>query len=164
MGKNIEKVKKLIAGVGGKGGIRVGYTPKSVSMRKEGEEWTEANGRSWKIENGKRKQITKVPPRGFDKCDDCEKLILKTIDQQTYNRFKRCKYCQIDFEMTLKRDDKRNGTSTWEDWVKEQEEKRWEAVLAEYEDEMKQIKEADGPFDKTVAHAIGNHEQGLNKI
>ena len=158
MGKNIEKVKKLIAGVGGKRTPGVGYTPKSVSMRKEGEEWTEANGRSWKIENGKRKQITKVPPRGFDKCNDCEKLILKTIDQQTYNRFKRCKYCQIDFEMKLKRENK------WEDWVKEQEEKRWEAVLAEYEDEMKQIKEADGPFDKTVAHAIGNHEQGLNKI
>ncbi len=101
MGKNIEKVKKLIAGVGGKGGIRVGYTPKSVSMRKEGEEWTDARGRSWKMEDGKRKQITKVPPRGFDKCNDCEKLILKTIDQQTYDRMGRCKYCQIDFEMKL---------------------------------------------------------------
>jgi len=158
MGKNIEKVKKLIAGVGGKGGIRVGYTPKSVSMRKEGEEWTEANGRSWKIENGKRKQITKVPPKGFDKCDDCEKLILKTIDQQTYNRFKKCKYCQIDFEMKLKKEDK------WEDWVKEMEKQRWEAVLAEYESEMKEIKEADGPFDKTVANALANHEHGQSKI
>jgi hypothetical protein len=79
MGKNIEKVKKLIAGVGGQGGIRVGYTPKSVSMRKEGEEWTDARGRSWKIEDGKRKQIPKVPPRGFDKCNDCEKLIFKII-------------------------------------------------------------------------------------
>jgi hypothetical protein len=158
MGKNIEKVKKLIAGVGGKGGIRVGYTPKSVSMRKEGEEWTEANGRSWKMENGKRKQITKVPPKGFDKCDDCEKLILKTIDQQTYNRFKKCKYCQIDFEMKLKKEDK------WEDWVKEMEKQRWEAVLAEYESEMKEIKEADGPFDKTVANALANHEHGQSKI
>ena len=32
------------------------------------------------------------------------------------------------------------------------------------EAEMEQMKEADGPFDKTVANAIGNHEQGLNKI
>ena len=158
MGKNIEKVKKLIAGVGGKGGIRVGYTPTSISMRKEGEEWTEANGRSWKIENGKRKQITKVPSRGFDKCKDCEKLILKTIDQDTYNRMRRCYHCQIDFEVDLKSEGK------WEDWVKEQEEKRWEAVLAEYESEMNDIKEADGAFDKTVANAIANHEQGLNKI
>ena len=158
MGKNIEKVKKLIAGVGGKGGIRVGYTPTSISMRKEGEEWTEANGRSWKIEDGKRKQITKVPSRGFDKCKDCEKLILKTIDQDTYNRMRRCYHCQIDFEVDLKSEGK------WEDWVKEQEEKRWEAVLAEYESEMTDIKEADGAFDKTVANAIANHEQGLNKI
>ena len=32
----------------------------------------------------------------------CEKLILKTIDQQTYDRMGRCKYCQIDFEVNLK--------------------------------------------------------------
>ncbi len=60
--------------------------------------------------------------------------------------------------MKLKREDK------WKDWVKEQEEKRWEAVLAEYESEMDGIKKADSPFDETVAKAIGNHEQGLNKI
>ena len=70
----------------------------------------------------------------------------------------RCYYCQIDFEMKLKREDK------WEDWVKEQEEKRWEAVLAEYESEMVEIDDANSPFDETVAKAIGNHEQGLNKI
>ena len=158
MGKNIEKVKKLIAGVGGKRTPGVGYTGKTIHMRKEGEIWEEASGRKFTKVDGKRQQITKIPPKGFDKCDDCEKLILKTIDQQTYNRFKKCKYCQIDFEMKLKKEDK------WEDWVKEMEKQRWEAVLAEYEAEMEQMKEADGPFDKTVANAIGNHEQGLNKI
>ena len=154
---NIKRIQDLVSG-NYRNNIQTGYEGKTDHQRKEGEEWTDARGRSWKIEDGKRKQITKVPPRGFDKCDDCEKLILKTIDQQTYDRFKKCKYCQIDFEMNLKRQDKRNGTSTWEDWVKEQEEKRWEAVLAEYEDEMKQIKEADGPFDKTIANALANHE------
>ena len=158
MGRNIEKVKKLIAGVGGKGSIRVGYTPKSISMRKEGEEWTEANGRSWTIKNGKRKQITKIPPRGFDKCKDCEKLILKTIDQQTYNRMQKCYHCQLYFETELKRKGK------WEEWVQEMETKRWESVLAEYKSEMKDIKEADGAFDTTIANAIANHEQNQNKI
>jgi len=164
MGKNIEKVKKLIAGVGGKRTPGVGYTGKTIHMRKEGEIWEEASGRKFTKVDGKRKQITKVPPKGFDKCDDCEKLILKTIDQQTYNRFKKCKYCQIDFEMKLKREDKINGTTKWKDWVREQEEKRWEAVLAEYESEMVEIDDANSPFDETVANAIGNHEQGLNKI
>ena len=152
MGRNIEKVKKLIAGVGGQGSIRVGYTGKTINMRKEGEEWTDARGRSWKIEDGKRKQITKVPPRGFDKCNDCEKLILKTIDRHTYNRFQRCKYCQIDFEVDLKQ------KGEWENWVREMETKKWEAVLAEYESEMKLMEDSDSPFDKKVANALANNE------
>ena len=152
MGRNIEKVKKLIAGVGGQGSIRVGYTPKSVSMRKEGEEWVDARGRRWTIQDGKRKQITKIPPRGFDKCNDCEKLILKTLDQDTYNRMQRCYHCQLYFETELKREGK------WEDWVKEMETKRWEAVLAEYKSEMKLDENSKGAFDKTVANAIANNE------
>ena len=148
---NIEKIQKMVKGIYNRP-IQKGYEGKTVQQRKEGEEWTDARGRSWKIEDGKRKQITKIPPRGFDKCDDCEKLILKTIDQDTYNRMGRCYYCQIDFEMKLKREGK------WEDWVKEMETKRWEAVLAEYESEMKNIQDADSPFDKTIANAIANHE------
>ena len=134
------------------GNIQVGYEGKTLQQRKEGEEWTDARGRSWKIEDGKRKQITKIPPRGFAKCDDCEKLILKTIDQQTYDRMGRCKYCQIDFEMKLKKEGK------WMDWVKDMEKKRWESVLAEYEAEMKLLGNSKGAFDKTVANALANNE------
>ena len=132
--------------------IQNGYETKTTHQRKEGEEWTDARGRSWKIEDGKRKQITKVPPRGFDKCKGCEKLILKTIDQETYDRFQKCQYCQIDFEMKLRKEGK------WKDWVQEQEKKRWEAVLAEYESEMNLQDSGKGAFDKTVANAIANHE------
>ena len=117
---------------------------------KEGEEWMDAHGRNWKIEDGKRKQITKVPPRGFDKCNDCEELILKTIDQQTYNRMGRCKYCQLEFEAELHR------KGEWKDWVQDQEKKRWEAVLKEYEDEMKDMNTTDSPFDTTVSNALSN--------
>tara|TARA_A100001391_G_scaffold170377_1_gene131394 strand:- start:120 stop:578 length:459 start_codon:yes stop_codon:yes gene_type:complete len=148
---NIEKIKKMVKGIYN-GNIQVGYEGKTLQQRKEGEEWTDARGRSWKIEDGKRKQITKIPPRGFDKCDDCEKLILKTIDQQTYDRMGRCKYCQIDFEMKLKKEGK------WMDWVKDMEKKRWESVLAEYEAEMKLLGNSKGAFDKTVANALANNE------
>ena len=132
--------------------IQIGYQGKSVDEREEGETWVDHNNRTWVKENGKRKQILKIPPRGFDKCDDCEKLILKTIDQQTYNRMQRCYYCQIDFEVDLKAKNK------WKDWVKEMEEKRWESVLAEYESEMKLIEDSDSPFDTKVANALANHE------
>ncbi len=153
----IEQIKKMVKGVYNRP-IQIGYEPPTIQQRKEGEEWTDARGRTWKFENGAKKQITKVPPRGFDKCNDCEKLILKDIDQDTYNRMQRCYHCQINFECDLKDEGK------WEDWVKGQEEKRWETVLAEYESEMEIIKNADGAFDKTVANALANHEHGQSKI
>ena len=127
--------------------IQVGYTGKT--LRKEGEEWEDHNGRKWKMQNGQRKQITKVPARGIDKCSDCEKMILKDIDQDTYNRMNRCYHCQINFEVDLKAEGK------WEDWVKEMEEKRWETILKEYESEMELYKDSD-PFDKSVANALSD--------
>ena len=148
---NMEKIKKMAKGIYNRP-IQIGYEGKTVQQRKEGEQWVDARGRRWEIKDGKRKQITKIPPRGFDKCNDCEKLILKTLDQDTYNRMQRCYHCQLYFETELKREGK------WEDWVKEMETKRWEAVLAEYESEMKLDENSKGAFDKTVANAIANHE------
>jgi len=143
---NIEKIQKMVKGIYNRP-IQVGYVSKT--LRKEGEEWEDHNGRKWKIEDGQRKQINKVPPRGIDKCSDCKKLILKDIDQDTYNRMNRCYHCQINFEVDLKAEGK------WEDWVKEMEEKRWEAILKEYESEMELYKDSD-PFDKSVANALSD--------
>ena len=145
---NIEKIQKMVKGVY-KRPIQIGYESKTDLQQKEGEEWEDHNGRKWKIENGKRKQITKVPPRGFDKCNDCEKLILKDIDQNTYNRMQRCYHCQLEFEADLHR------KGEWQNWVKEQEEKRWETVLKEYESEMELNKDTN-PFDKSVANALSD--------
>ena len=143
---NIEKIQKMVKGIYNRP-IQVGYTGKT--LRKEGEKWEDHNGRKWKIQNGQRKQITKVPARGIDKCSDCEKLILKDIDQDTYNRMNRCYHCQINFEVDLKVEGK------WEDWVKEMEEKRWETILKEYESEIESNKDAN-PFDKKVANSLAN--------
>ena len=148
---NIEKVKNMIKGVYNRP-IQIGYHGKSIGERKEGETWVDHNNRTWVKEDGKRKQIPKVPPRGFDKCNDCEKLILKDIDQNTYNRMQRCYHCQLEFEADLHRNDE------WQAWVKEMEEKRWESVLAEYESEMKLIEDSDSPFDTKIANALANHE------
>ena len=145
---NIKKIQDMVTGKY-KERVSIGYEGKTTNQRKEGEEWVDARGRSWKLENGNRKHITKVPPRGFDKCNDCSKLILKTIDQDTYNRMQRCYHCQIDFECVLKE------KGEWEDWVKDQEKKRWETVLAEYEAEMELVEDSETlKFDKKVANAI----------
>ena len=128
--------------------VSVGYEGKTINQRKEGEEWVDARGRRWTIQDGKRKQITKIQPRGFDKCSDCDKMILKDIDQDTFNRMSRCYHCQLEFEANLHREGK------WQDWVKKMETKRWESVMSEYQAEMKEITQKN-QFDKKVAHAIG---------
>ena len=134
--------------------VSIGYEGKTTNQRKEGEEWVDARGRRWTLKDGKRKQITKIPPRGFDKCNgwegsDCRKLILKTIDQETYNRMGRCRICQVEFEADLHRKGK------WVEWRDEQEKKRWESILAEYEQEMGERKESLAlKLDKKLANAI----------
>tara|TARA_B100002019_G_scaffold67930_1_gene58494 strand:+ start:443 stop:898 length:456 start_codon:yes stop_codon:yes gene_type:complete len=144
---NIKKIQDMVTGKY-KQRVSVGYEGKTINQRKEGEEWVDARGRRWTIQDGKRKQITKIPPRGFDKCSDCDKMILKDIDQDTFNRMSRCYHCQLEFEANLHREGK------WQDWVKEMETKRWESVMSEYEAEMKEITQKN-QFDKKVAHAIG---------
>ena len=115
---NIKKIQDMISGKY-RERVSIGYEGKTTNQRKEGEEWVDARGRSWTIKDGKRKQITKVPPRGFDKCNgwegsDCRKLILKTIDQETYNRMGRCRICQLEFEADLHRKGKWNvGLPRW---------------------------------------------------
>ena len=150
---NIEKIKKLQKGIYNRP-VQVGYKPKGINERAEGEVWEEPSGRKYVMENGKRKQITKVPPKGFDKCNgweesDCEKLILKTIDQQTYNRMGRCRVCQLEFEADLHRKGK------WNDWVVGMEKKRWEAIKAEYDQEMAEKKDSLAlKLDTKLANAI----------
>ena len=144
---NIKKIQDLVSGKY-RERVSIGYEGKTTNQRKEGEEWVDARGRRWTIQDGKRKQITKIPPRGFDKCSDCDKMILKDIDQDTFNRMSRCYHCQLEFEANLHREGK------WQDWVKEMETKRWESVMSEYEAEMKEITQKN-QFDKKVAHAIG---------
>ena len=150
---NIKKIQDMISGKY-RERVSIGYEGKTTNQRKEGEEWVDARGRSWTIKDGKRKQITKVPPRGFDKCNgwegsDCEKLILKTIDQETFNRMGRCRICQVEFEADLYRKGK------WNEWVADMEKKRWESILAEYEQEMGEKKESLAlKLDKKLANAI----------
>ena len=145
---NIKKIQDLVSGKY-KQRVSIGYEGKTTNQRKEGEEWVDARGRRWTIKDGKRKQITKVPPRGFDKCGTCEKLILKTIDQETYNRMGKCRICQLEFEAELHREGK------WNEWVSDLEKKRWESLKAEYEEEMRLQKESLAlKLDKKVANAV----------
>tara|TARA_R100000008_G_C3585577_1_gene172002 strand:- start:1874 stop:2347 length:474 start_codon:yes stop_codon:yes gene_type:complete len=150
MGKNIKKIQDMLLGKH-QGKIQVGYESATIDQRKEGEEWIDARGRRWIKENGKRRQITKTDGIGFKYCNDCKKIILKRIDEDTYNRMQRCYYCQIDFEAMLKTQGK------WKEWVAEQERMRFESVKDEIMDALKEANESKVlKMDKSVANAIAN--------
>ena len=153
MGKNIKKIQQMLTGKYNKP-VQVGYESTSVNQRSEGEMWTDARGRSWIYENGKRTQITKSPGVGWKHCNDCEKLILKRIDEDTYNRMGRCYYCQIDFEAELKTQGK------WTEWVTEQEKMRFDSVKNEIMSALKEANEAKAlKGDRSVVNAINNARQ-----
>ena len=99
-----------------------------------------------------------MPSRGFDKCNDCDKLILKNLDQDTYNRMQRCYHCQINFEVDLKAKNK------WKDWVMGLEKERWESVEKELKIIFKEMKEqSDKQFNTDIAFAVGNQAQQKNR-
>jgi len=153
MGKNIEKIQSIVDGKYQRK-IQVGYQPKSI--REEGETWTDDHGSEWIWKNGSRKRINVRPGVGFDRCSDCERLILKQRDQDTYNRFGRCFYFQINFEANLKIEGK------WSDWVADQEKKRFESIEREVQSILKNMKEdADQAFDRSVVNAMGNENVSM---
>lgn len=158
---NIKKIQSMLSGEYKK--IQVGAEPKTIAQRKEGEVWVEASranphGATWTKENGKRVQITKNPGRGFRNCKDCDKLILKTLDEDTYNRMQRCYYCQLNFEEDLKMRGK------WKEWVEDLEKQRWESMEKEFKEILFNSKDStDMAFDKSVAYAVGNSEQVQNR-
>ena len=47
---NIEKIQKMVRGIYNRP-IQVGYKSKTDIDRKEGEKWTDAYGRNWKIKD-----------------------------------------------------------------------------------------------------------------
>ena len=153
---NIEKIRSMLNGTNRK--IQVGPEPKTIHQREEGDRWTDGNGREWMKINGQRRQITKMPARGFDECKDCEKLILKQRDQDTYNRMQRCFHCQINFEVDLK------AAGKWKEWVIDQETQRWKSIEKEVVAIMKEMKEdGDQAFDKSIALAVGNENISQQK-
>ena len=133
MGKNLQRVQSMIDGTY-QNKIQVGYQTKSISEREEGEKWEE-NGKDWEKVDGKRKQITKIPRRGFDTCNDCSKLILNNRDQDTFNRMSKCFHCQLNFEVNLK------AKGEWKEWALEQEKKRFESIEKEMVQLLKEMAE-----------------------
>ena len=160
MGKNLEKVQSMVDGTFTRK-LQVGYTGKTLAQRKEGEIWEEKD-KQWTKVDGKRQQITKIPARGFDKCTSCKKLILKDQDQDVYNRYQRCYYCQIDFECELKEQGMDNmNNDAYRAWVDKQQKTRWDAIEKEVVEILKEMAEEQSLFNTDIANAMANENVSM---
>tara|TARA_Y100001963_G_scaffold136919_1_gene200041 strand:+ start:315 stop:836 length:522 start_codon:yes stop_codon:yes gene_type:complete len=150
--KNLAKVQSMIDGTYG-GKIQVGAIPENIhANRKVGDRWVDSDGKEWEQKDGYRVSVRKTPSVGIfpHTCKDCgENCDVDKRNKATFLRMERCYYCQLNFEVDLK------AKGKWEEWVMEQEEKRWEGFLKERGIELEEI-QAKNPYDETVANALAN--------
>ena len=160
MGKNIQKVQDMLDG-NFETKIQVGVGDQEAEpIRKVGDEWVDSDGVSWKQMDGYKVKGTLATSNTrhytWDmKCKDCEKLILKKRDKDTFNRMDRCFYCQLDFEVMLRSKKIGHKGNKWDFWVKLQELKRWEIIDKEVEQlviENNEVKWNDKKFLNALAN------------
>jgi hypothetical protein len=151
---NIQKVSEMLDGTFTGFKTQVGYEKETVH-RKVGDRWIDSDGKEWEQHEGFYSSVKKMPSVGiFDKvCKDCgTNCGKKNGDKRHYDtwmRMNRCFYCQIDFEAVL------HTKGEWEDWVKDQEIKRWDEIFKDLE-ELEKEKKSKKIFDKSVANAMAN--------
>ena len=155
MNRKINQIKKALDSKFGKK-IQVSMHSEAVK-RKEGERWVDYKGLTWEMKDGKKQQVFKVNHSKLYTCKDCDKLILKQKDEDTYNRFNRCFYCQINFEVDLK------AAGEWKDWVIGQETERWKSIEKDVTSLLKEMSEEESAFDTTVANALANENIARQK-
>jgi hypothetical protein len=104
--------------------IVVGANPKSVHAdRKEGEEWTDSNGKKWTKRNGLIQSISKTSQFRMPLwCPKCTKTMTKKFDTKTWNMHGFCFDCTIKWHTEMKL----NGTyDAWERAYIRREEKAY---------------------------------------
>ena len=138
MGKNINKVQEMLKG-NFKKNIQVGYGDQQnrMSNRKEGERWTDLEGKEWEKKNGVIQSVRALPDVGIfskqcKKCNkNCSRLGKDKRDFDTWKRTERCFHCQLNWEVDLKQQKIGKNGNKWQFWVKLQMLQRWDAIDAE---------------------------------
>lgn len=90
--------------------IVVGWRPDSVK-RKEGDKWTDADGREWTVKNGVTQNITKLDGAKTPWfCPKCEKAMNHRLDIKFWRLRGHCFDCNINAEAEIRRQGK------WEEY------------------------------------------------
>jgi hypothetical protein len=154
MGKNTERIQSMLSG-DYKRKLQVGYST-AEERREVGDKWTDLDGVEWEQRKGYRMKISKMADVGIFhmQCKDCNSnCSLEKKHIKTYNRFERCWYCQVDFEIKLK-----SWPGKWEAWVRLQQLNNMDSIERDLIQALEENEKLDKKkiFDKSVANALAN--------
>ena len=159
--KNIEKLSDMVND-NHQGKIQVGHIPENVHEgRKVGDKWTDSDGNEWEQKDGYRTKITHVKRGIADQCSDCETLILKPWDKDSYKWNKRCYYCQIDFEAQYPRKIIGHKESILREYSGEDGAKKWNKLSKKKKQKI--MDKALDPRDKYVIERLETYFKGLKE-
>ena len=166
MSKNLRKVQQMLSGDNTRK-IQVGAGSVGTSLmdnRAEGERWTDLEGKEWEKKNGIIKSVSKMPDVGIfsKKCKDCGRDCSRIHKKQphfdTWKRFERCFYCQMNFEVLLKSKRIGENNNKWFFWLKLQMLQRWSSIDQEIKHLVIQNSEVKHN-DKALTNALANENQ-----
>tara|TARA_Y100001963_G_scaffold141413_1_gene209592 strand:+ start:127 stop:651 length:525 start_codon:yes stop_codon:yes gene_type:complete len=159
MGKNLQKVKDMVEGKFGGFKTQVGFGDQEVEpIRKVGDTWTDSDGYKWEQKEGYKLKLKSTPNVGIfhQQCEDCERnCSLEKRHRVSFIKFKKCFYCQMNFEFKLK-----SFPGKWEAWVRLQQLNNMDAIERDLEQALDDWAEEDKKkiFDESVSNALANWE------
>ncbi len=156
MSKNLQKVQDMLDG-NFKTKIQVGVGDQEVEeTRKVGDKWVDSDGNHWEQKEGYRTKNTRGGHHySWDmKCSDCEDLILKPWDKDTYKADGRCYHCQLNYELDLKFD----APIRWFAYRRLKDFKNQKSIENEMEQWVEEFTKMrnEKVFDMSVANAMAN--------
>lgn len=105
--------------------IVVGWRPSLVQERKEGEEWTDENGKLWTVKNGIKQSVSKLQDAKTPWwCPECKKSMSHRLDEKMWRKTGKCMDCVVREETEIRR------RGEWDRY-------EWEKMRANYIAEVK---------------------------
>lgn len=119
------------------------YVPEKVE-RKEGDTWTDANGKLWERKNGINQSISKLQDAKTPWwCPKCKKIMNTRLDTKFYNKKGKCYDCVIVEETEMRA----NGT-----WQTYQRKLLYANVIAKVKDTIVELKDVQRTVSKPQIH------------
>ena len=154
--KNLNKVQSMLDGTFGGHKIMVGQYNPVEPTRKVGDTWTDSEGYKWEQKQGYKMKLKSTPDVGIfhQQCEDCDKnCSLEKRHRQSWIKFNKCFYCQMNFEFKLK-----SFPGKWEAWVRLQQLNNMDAMERDLIQELDDFSKEGKLFDDSVANALANWE------